>query len=213
MEKHDVVIVGAGPAGLKAAELLGRAGKDVLVVERDEEKKIGDKPCAGGLPPHAMKYFPEELFENVVNSVTLWVGDKKLVVDLNEPMIALVSRLEIGQYQLKLAKEAGAGIMAGTPVKGLDREKNEVILNDGERIGYKYLIAADGSTSVIRRALGYNTKQMVQCIEYPVTGNFDELEVHFDLKKYGATYVWLFPHKGYASIGTGMFPSMVLRRR
>jgi len=99
--------------------------------------------------------------------------------------------------------------MAGTPVKGLDREKNEVILNDGERIGYKYLIAADGSTSVIRRALGYNTNQMVQCIEYPVTGNFDELEVHFDLKKYGATYVWLFPHKGYASIGTGMFPSMV----
>jgi len=108
METHEVVVVGAGPAGLKAAELLGKAGKDVLVVERDEEKKIGDKPCAGGLPPHAMEYFPEELFENVVNSITLWVGDKKLVVDLNEPLVALVSRLEIGQYQLKLAKEAGA---------------------------------------------------------------------------------------------------------
>jgi len=82
-----------------------------------------------------MEYFPEELFENVVNSITLWVGDKKLVVDLNEPLVALVSRLEIGQYQLKLAKEAGAQVLASTPVKGLDREKNEVILND-ERIGY-----------------------------------------------------------------------------
>jgi len=90
METHEVVVVGAGPAGLKAAELLGKAGKDVLVVERDEEKKIGDKPCAGGLPPHAMKYFPEELFENVVSSATLWVGDRKLVVDLNEPLVACI---------------------------------------------------------------------------------------------------------------------------
>jgi len=39
METHEVVVVGAGPAGLKAAELLGKAGKDVLVVERDEEKR------------------------------------------------------------------------------------------------------------------------------------------------------------------------------
>jgi len=39
MERHEVVIVGAGPAGLKAAELLGEAGKDVIVVERDEEKR------------------------------------------------------------------------------------------------------------------------------------------------------------------------------
>jgi len=129
-----------------------------------------------------MKYFPEELFENVLNSISIYLGDKKMTFSSDRPVIAMASRPELGQYQLKLAKEAGAGIMAGTPVKGLDREKNEVILNDDERIGYKYLIAADGSTSVIRRALGYNTNQMVQCIEYPVTGNFDELEVHFDLK-------------------------------
>jgi len=209
MEKHDVVIVGAGPAGLKAAELLGKAGKDVLVIERDKEERIGDKPCAGGLPPHAMKYFPEELYENVVSSATLYVGERRLVADLNEPMVALVSRLEIGQYQLKLAKEAGAQILANTPVKGLDREKNEVVLKDEERIGYKYLIAADGSTSVIRRALGFNTKQLAQTIEYPVPGNFEDLEIYFDLKNYGMTYIWIFPHKGYASVGTGTFPSMV----
>jgi len=93
--------------------------------------------------------------------------------------------------------------------EGLDKEKNEVILNDGERIGYRHLIAADGSTSIIRRALGYNTNQIVQCVEYPVPGDFEELEFIIDLKKYGLTYYWIFPHKGYASVGTGTFPSMM----
>jgi geranylgeranyl reductase len=189
MEKHEVVIVGVGPAGLKAAELLGEAGKDAIVIERDPEKKIGDKPCAGGLPPHAMKYFPEDLYENVLNSISIYLGDKKMTFSSGRPVIAMASRLEIGQYQLKLAKEAGAQIMANTPVKGLDKEKSEVTLNDDERVGYKYLIAADGSTSIIRRALGYNTKQIVQYIEYPVPGNLEDFGIYFDLKKYGLTYV------------------------
>jgi geranylgeranyl reductase len=208
MEKHEVVIVGAGPAGLKAAELLGKA-KDVLIIEKEKEAKIGDKPCAGGLFPHAMKYFPEELYEKVISSITFHVGDKEFEVSSSNPVMALISRLDIGQYQLKLAKEAGAQIMTATPVKGLDKEKNEVILNNEERIGYERLIAADGSISIIRRTLGYTTKQMAQCIEYPVKGDFEKLEVHFDLKKYGLTYAWIFPHKGYASIGTGNLPSIV----
>jgi geranylgeranyl reductase len=209
MEHYEVVIVGAGPAGLKAAELLGKAGKDVLVIERDKEENIGDKPCAGGLPPHAMKYFPDELYERIVSSITFHIGNRDLAVNFDEPLIALISRLDMGQYQLKLAKEAGAQIMAATQVKGLDKEKNEIVLKDEERIVYEKLIAADGSTSIIRRQLGFNTDQMYQFIEYPVPGDFDKLEFHFDLKKYGLTYIWIFPHKGYASVGTGTLPSMV----
>ena len=78
--------------------------------------------------------------------------------------------------------------MANTAVKDLDKERDEVILADGERVGYKRLIAADGSTSIIRRVLGYNTKQMARCIEYPIKGDFEKPEIHFDLKKYGLTY-------------------------
>ena len=75
-------------------------------------------------------------------------------------MMSLISRLDMGQYQLKMAREGGAQILANTPVKGLDKEKNEIVLKDGERIGYEKLIVADGFTSIIRRELGYNTKQM-----------------------------------------------------
>jgi len=38
MEKHDVVIVGAGPAGLTAAKILAENDKDVLVLEKEGVK-------------------------------------------------------------------------------------------------------------------------------------------------------------------------------
>jgi len=34
-----------------------------------------------------------------------------------------------------------------------------------------------------------------------VPGDFEELEFIIDLKRYGLTYYWIFPHKGYASVG------------
>ena len=47
MDAVEVLIVGAGPAGLRAAQVLAAAGSDVLVAEKHEE--IGPKTCAGGL--------------------------------------------------------------------------------------------------------------------------------------------------------------------
>jgi len=47
MENYEIVIVGAGPAGLKCAEILAKNNKKVLVLEKN--KIIGDKVCAGGL--------------------------------------------------------------------------------------------------------------------------------------------------------------------
>lgn len=45
MSRHDVVVIGGGPAGLGAAERLGELGvRDVLVLERETE--------AGGVPRH-----------------------------------------------------------------------------------------------------------------------------------------------------------------
>jgi geranylgeranyl reductase family protein len=209
MEKHEVVIVGAGPAGLKAGELLAKANKDVLIIERKKEKDIGDKVCAGALAPHSMRYFPPEIYERVFDSMTMWVGNRKIKVEIGEPLLAMISRREIGQYQLKLAKENGAQLMTDTSVRGLNKEKNEVVLEDDSLISYEYLIAADGSNSTTRRSMGFKGIQLTRCIEVPVKGNFDKMITYFDLKKYGLTYYWIFPHKGYASIGTCVLRSLI----
>ena len=41
MESYDIIIIGAGPAGLNAAKILGDAGRRVLLLEKNAE--IGPK--------------------------------------------------------------------------------------------------------------------------------------------------------------------------
>ncbi|MDQ6639482.1 MAG: FAD-dependent monooxygenase, partial [Pseudomonadota bacterium] len=50
-ERCDVVVVGAGPAGSAAAQLLARAGRDVVLV--DSQAFPRDKVCGDGLIPDA----------------------------------------------------------------------------------------------------------------------------------------------------------------
>jgi len=53
MEKYDVVIVGAGPAGLACAKELSKGSKTILLIEKN--KIIGPKVCAGGLRKKVLK--------------------------------------------------------------------------------------------------------------------------------------------------------------
>lgn len=46
---HEVIVVGAGPAGSAAATVLARAGRDVLLVDHTEFPR--DKPCGDGMSP------------------------------------------------------------------------------------------------------------------------------------------------------------------
>ena len=46
MDRFEVIVIGAGPAGVSSAMVLARAGKKVLLVERGD--KAGDKNVFGG---------------------------------------------------------------------------------------------------------------------------------------------------------------------
>lgn len=94
MEKHELVIIGAGPAGMSAAIYGKRAGLDVIVLERgatggqinstDEIENYPGIAHATGpeigemLKNHAMKFDTE--FRIVDNSNVELRGDKKIVI-------------------------------------------------------------------------------------------------------------------------------------
>src|ERR1700720_1012386 len=49
--KHDVVVIGAGPAGAWTAYLLARRGARVLIVDPSHPR---EKPCGGGVSGRAL---------------------------------------------------------------------------------------------------------------------------------------------------------------
>lgn len=53
MERYDIAIVGAGPAGSTLARLLGKSGRRVLLIDGQRPGK--SKPCGGLLAPDAQK--------------------------------------------------------------------------------------------------------------------------------------------------------------
>ena len=61
MEKYDTIIVGAGPAGLRAARVLAEAGKKILVLEKN--RTIGQTICAGGLTLRDMDFVPKNIVD------------------------------------------------------------------------------------------------------------------------------------------------------
>ncbi|MEZ4459325.1 MAG: glycine oxidase ThiO [bacterium] len=84
---RDVIVVGAGVAGLGAAWLLARAGLDVLVVERDRPGAGASTAAAGMLAPTAeVRWEEEELLALGRQSMALWpdfVAELEAASDIN----------------------------------------------------------------------------------------------------------------------------------
>src|SRR5579884_1625963 len=56
---YDVIITGAGPAGSAAAIALARAGRSVLVLEKEAHPR--HKSCGGGLSARILPYLDADL--------------------------------------------------------------------------------------------------------------------------------------------------------
>ena len=56
-DRHDVLVIGGGPAGAAAGHWLARAGRDVVIVEKKTFPR--EKTCGDGLTPRAVHQLHE----------------------------------------------------------------------------------------------------------------------------------------------------------
>jgi geranylgeranyl reductase len=205
MESYDVVIVGAGPAGLKCAEVLGGSPLRVLLLEKNE--KIGPKVCAGGLTGKDVAYLnlPDELVEFRHNKIHLQVNGLKSTVKTDYDFAFSIDRAELGQWQLqKLSAFENVEVRTKARVSAI--ADGQITIN-GENIAYTYLVGADGSNSLVKRFLGFKTPARGIGLQYIIpTDKYRDFEFFFIPKYFSAWYSWIFPHRGYVSIGCGCTP-------
>ncbi len=208
MEKYETVIVGAGPAGLKAAETLAKAGKEVLVLE--QKSVFGDKVCAGGLTVKDIELgIPLKLVGRKFKKVIYRTPLQKTVIRQDNFFCTTVDRKKLGSWMAKRAEKAGAEVRVNSRVDKIG--KDYVVVNN-KKIGFKYLIGADGSNSIIRRHLKLGNKDILLGLQYKTKKKFRDMEFIFDYDRFGPSYAWIFPHKNFTAVGVGVTPHGNVRK-
>jgi geranylgeranyl reductase len=217
METLDVLIVGAGPAGLRAAQVLAGAGRDVLVAEKHET--IGPKTCAGGLTRKSVDLLrplglPDDAGLERVGQVAF--DGECVVLHPERTVVRTLPRRELGRYQLAWARAAGAEVRSATPVGAIDLAARTAVAG-GRPIRWRHLIGADGADSAVRRALGLPSPREYFAAEYNVPElRLEPLRIECDPDPLANGYFWVFPHARYTSLGAvapkHLVPPSFLRR-
>ncbi|PIP27920.1 MAG: hypothetical protein COX29_03915 [Candidatus Moranbacteria bacterium CG23_combo_of_CG06-09_8_20_14_all_35_22] len=202
MESYDIIIIGAGPAGLNAAKILGDAGRRVLLLEKNAE--IGPKICAGGLTRKSVRYLnlPQEIIDHTYNEIIFNSLHFRSTIKFAENFFYTVDRKKLGQWQLGKINRNFVDVRTETHIIRI--EKDFVVTKENEKIKFNYLIGADGSNSIVRRHLKIKTRLAGIAIQYKIPrGNFNDFEIFMRSEFFKAWYAWIFPHKDYVSIGYG----------
>ncbi|MBW6441150.1 NAD(P)/FAD-dependent oxidoreductase [Patescibacteria group bacterium] len=202
MDNYDVVIIGAGPAGLRCAEMLEKSDKTVLLLEKN--KVVGPKVCGGGLPNKDLESFdiPDKLLEKKFNSMTIHSPLFQNEIKSVDEFLYTIDREKFGQWQLGKINQNKVQVRINTRVKEV--QSDFVVLDTDEKIVFKYLIGADGANSIVRKYLGLKTEKFCVAIQYIIPSNqYKKLEFFFDSRLFNSWYAWIFPRQDFVSIGCG----------
>jgi geranylgeranyl reductase family protein len=152
----DLLIIGAGPAGSFAAELLARGGAKVALFDGRPEGE--PKACGGGVTAKALKAWPHLLnaVGRTVTELDLYApSSRRLHLTLDEPF-AIYSRIAFDSYLRDRARDAGAYVVSekisARKTKRIDSGWR-VITDSGAEWNGAFLIGADGANSGIAKML------------------------------------------------------------
>lgn len=202
-----ITIVGAGPAGARAAELMAAHGADVLLLD---PKAPWEKPCGGGLTHSAFQDIPElqelDALTRPVTKIRVESdADHGFTVPLATP-IRVVSRRVLGQWQLDRARAAGA-VHVPERVRSIRRTSGGWTLETDERsVRADLLVGADGAASLVRRAVApdFDVELAPTRVSFvPGPGPTPE-SILIRFFPHVAGYVWDFPRPDHRSVGVGI---------
>jgi menaquinone-9 beta-reductase len=210
--KFDVVIAGAGPAGLATALYLVKqrpslAGR-IIAIEKSAHPRF--KVCAGGLIPKTMLALEELGIALDVPSVEVIRGEAATPVggvDLsrNGDVLATVIRRDLFDAMLaRAASKAGVEIVQRRRVLDVTQDASGVrVSTEGGLIEAQILVGADGSGSRVRRAVFGARKETIGralmtdiAVDPERTPEFIENRYRFDFRCVSAGingYSWSFP--------------------
>jgi geranylgeranyl reductase family protein len=198
VNRYDVAVVGAGPAGSLVACHLASAGARTLLLDKATFPR--DKPCGGGVTGRALRMLPfsiDPVVEDVVERAELTLDyAHRFGREARAPICWMTQRRRLDAYLVERAVEAGAEFHDGTRIAD-------------ELPDARIVLGADGANGVTAQLLGLGG-DIVHGVA--LEGNVRHGDV--DPERYRATmvielgvvpggYGWVFPKGDHVNVGVG----------
>lgn len=174
----DIIVIGAGPAGLSFARTLADAPVSITVIEKSPLEQISNPAYDGR--EIALTHLSKEIMEKLgiwqrvpgneiyqLKDAKVWNGDSSYQLYFPQPTMArggatdrlgnLISNFNIRKAAYDaVAGQSNVKLMCGVGVKEAKTtaEEARVLLDNGEELKSRLLVAADSRFSQTRRQIG-----------------------------------------------------------
>ncbi|MBD3158291.1 MAG: geranylgeranyl reductase family protein [Candidatus Lokiarchaeota archaeon] len=207
--KADVVVVGAGPAGLITAREVARSGYDVLVLEEHPRIGVPDH-CAGLLSTTGLNSLglapPHYVIQNNVNGARMYAPNgSKLTISRGRREALVVDRRAFDSWLAERAENSGAMILTNT--KAIDatlHEGNHSIVSCRENgkareIKARIIVNAEGAIGRFSGAVGLPTVKQsskLPAFQYEfrnVNLDSEHVEMYYGRRLAPGFFAWCIP--------------------
>lgn len=215
--KTDVIVVGAGPAGISCAITIARGGKEVVLIERG--MFAGSKNMFGGaiytsatkeLFPNFEQEAPIERRNIKHNYMILGKEDSTTIsYRKNDNSSYSVIRGKFDRWMAEEARKAGVTLVEEIVVRELIKENNKIVGVKTELEEYfaDIVILADGVNSLLAKQIGlrkeFETKDVALSVKEVLKLTPEIINERFNLKEDEGAIGELFggPMLGTLSLG------------
>ncbi len=217
-EQLPIAVVGGGPAGAFAGELLAAGGKDVLLFD---EKLAWEKPCGGGLTHKALIQYPflgEARAESkvIVNCELVSPAGRRARFGLRHPL-AIFSRFTLNGLLLERALRTGVELRKERVIRISGTDGDWHLTTPNAEYRATYLVLAAGARNLFRGQFlsPISPDDLMVTAGYFIPGHSSLVQIQF-LKEITG-YIWVFPRPDHVSAGIvakmGETSTAELRRR
>ncbi len=203
----DILVVGLGPAGSRAAAAAALAGRSVLAVDR---RRAAGHPvqCAEFVPAMIGQELPalDPVIRQRIRAMATFVEDRPPDIRDNFPG-HMIDRAAFDRSLVAAARQAGADCRFGAQIEDIAPD-GTAWLADGAEIRPRLIVGADGPRSAVGRAAGRVTAELVETrqVTVPLKRPHEATDIFLSAEIPGG-YGWLFPKGELANLGVGVVPA------